>query len=116
MRAARTDPSHYFVTQVQNSVKEIFGDAIISVSSAGTGPMYSFYEILKSPCISVGCTYIYSRIHSPNEFARLDYLNKTIKCITRLMQRSSITKKESFDKKVICRGLELMLETCKPQF
>ncbi len=89
VRAARTDPSHYFVTQVQNSVKEIFGDAIISVSSAGTGPMYSFYEILKSPCISVGCTYIYSRIHSPNEFARLDYLNKTIKCITRLMQRAA---------------------------
>lgn len=88
VRAARTDPNHSFVTQVQDSVKEIFGDAILSVSSAGTGPMYLFHEILKSPCISVGCTYVYSRIHSPNEFARIDFLNKTIKCITRLMQRA----------------------------
>jgi acetylornithine deacetylase/succinyl-diaminopimelate desuccinylase-like protein len=89
VRAARTDPSHCFVKRVHESVLDVYGDAIISVSSAGTGPMYSFYESLKSPCISFGCTYIYARIHSPNEFARIDFLNKSIKCITRLMKKVS---------------------------
>ncbi|HEY7082817.1 MAG TPA: M20/M25/M40 family metallo-hydrolase [Nitrososphaeraceae archaeon] len=89
VRAARTDPSHHFVKQVRESVVEIYGNAIISVSSAGTGPMYSFYEGLKSPCVSFGCTYVYARIHSPNEFARLDFLNKSIKCLTRLMNKVS---------------------------
>lgn len=89
VRAVRTDPSHYFVKYVQDSAKETFGEAILSVSSAATGPMYTFYELLNSPCISIGSTYVYSRIHSPNEFARLDFLNKTIKCITRLMKKAS---------------------------
>lgn len=88
-RAARTDPNHYFVKYIQDSATEIFGNAVLSFSSAGTGPMYPFHEILKSPCISIGCTYVYSRIHSPNEFARLDLLNKAIKCITRVMKKAS---------------------------
>jgi acetylornithine deacetylase/succinyl-diaminopimelate desuccinylase-like protein len=89
VRAARTDPSHSFVKQVHESVLDIFGDAILSVSSAGTGPMYSFYKGLNSPCVSFGCTYIYARIHSPNEFARIDFLNKSMKCITRLINKVS---------------------------
>src|ERR671913_547013 len=66
-RVSATDP---FVNIVQEAAKEIFGSVITSVSSAGTGPMHSFIEILKSPCVSVGSTYVYAKIHSPNEFAR----------------------------------------------
>ncbi|MFL6477821.1 MAG: acetylornithine deacetylase, partial [Nitrososphaera sp.] len=54
---------------------------------AGTGPMYSFTKVLKAPCISIGSTYMFARIHSPNEFARIDLLNKTTKCIGRIMER-----------------------------
>jgi acetylornithine deacetylase/succinyl-diaminopimelate desuccinylase-like protein len=57
----------------------------LNVSNAGTGPMYSFMDILKSPCISIGSTYMFSRIHSPNEFARIDLLKKTTKCICLIM-------------------------------
>jgi acetylornithine deacetylase/succinyl-diaminopimelate desuccinylase-like protein len=85
--AARTPINDVFVRQVEQAAKEIFGSAIISVSSAGTGPMYSFAKVLKAPCISVGSTYLFARIHSPNEFARIDLLNKTTKCIMRLMER-----------------------------
>jgi di/tripeptidase len=66
---------------VQSSANKIFGDSIISVSSAGTGPMYEFIELLKAPCISIGGTYIFSKIHSPNEYARIDILEKTTKCM-----------------------------------
>jgi acetylornithine deacetylase/succinyl-diaminopimelate desuccinylase-like protein len=85
--AARTPISDPFVRQVEQAAKEIFGSAIISVSSAGTGPMYSFAKALKAPCISIGGTYMFARIHSPNEFARIDLLNKATKCIGRVMER-----------------------------
>ena len=85
--AARTPIRDPFVRQVQQAAKETFGNAITSVSSAGTGPMYSFVKVLKAPCISIGGTYMFARIHSPNEFARIDLLNKTTKCIGRIMER-----------------------------
>ena len=84
--AARTDSSHPFVSQVKDASDKIFGTSILNVSNAGTGPMYPFVDILKSPCISIGSTYMFSRIHSPNEFARVDLLKKTTKCMCLIMQ------------------------------
>ncbi|HKU49909.1 MAG TPA: M20/M25/M40 family metallo-hydrolase [Nitrososphaera sp.] len=84
--AARTPINDPFVRQVEQAAKETFGTAIISVSSAGTGPMHSFAKVLEAPCISVGSTYMFARIHSPNEFARVDLLNKTTKCIGRILE------------------------------
>ncbi|HYZ65168.1 MAG TPA: M20/M25/M40 family metallo-hydrolase, partial [Nitrososphaeraceae archaeon] len=83
-RVSATDP---FVNIVQEAAKEIFGSVITSVSSAGTGPMHSFIEVLKSPCVSVGSTYVYAKIHSPNEFARVDLLNNATKCICNIMEK-----------------------------
>jgi len=85
--AARTPISHPFVRQVEKAAEETFGSSIISVSSAGTGPMYSFVKVLGAPCISIGSTYIFARIHSPNEFARIDLLNKATKCMGRILQK-----------------------------
>jgi acetylornithine deacetylase/succinyl-diaminopimelate desuccinylase-like protein len=84
--AARTPINDPFVRQVEQAAKQAFGTAIISVSSAGTGPMHSFAKVLEAPCISVGSTYMFARIHSPNEFARVDLLNKTTKCIGRILE------------------------------
>ena len=83
--AARTDSSHPFVSQVQDAADKSFGKSILNVSNAGTGPMYPFVEILNAPCISIGSTYMFSRIHSPNEFARIDLLKKTTKCMCMIM-------------------------------
>lgn len=88
--AARTPTSDPFVKKVAEAAKESFGDVILSVSSAGTGPMYSFVKVLKAPCISVGSTYMFARIHSPNEFARIDLLNKCTKCIGRIMSKFAL--------------------------
>jgi acetylornithine deacetylase/succinyl-diaminopimelate desuccinylase-like protein len=85
--ASRTKISDPFVHMVQKAADDSFGRSIVSVSSAGTGPMYSFSKVLKAPCISVGSTYVYSRIHSPNEFARIDLLRKTTKCICKIMRK-----------------------------
>jgi acetylornithine deacetylase/succinyl-diaminopimelate desuccinylase-like protein len=83
--AARTNSSHPFVSQVKDAADKSFGTSILNVSNAGTGPMFPFVEILKAPCISIGSTYMFSRIHSPNEFARVDLLKKTTKCMCMIM-------------------------------
>jgi acetylornithine deacetylase/succinyl-diaminopimelate desuccinylase-like protein len=85
--ASRTPVDHEFVKLIEQCAVEEYGEAITSVSSAGTGPMSYFAEILDVPCVSVGSTYKYSRIHSPNEFTRIDLLQKTIKCIGRVIEK-----------------------------
>jgi len=85
--AARTDPNEPFVKNVKSSADEIFGKSILNVSNAGTGPMHSFVKYLHAPCISIGSTYIFSKIHSPNEFARIDLLKKTTKCICQILEK-----------------------------
>ncbi len=85
--AARTDPGDPFVKNVQTSADKIFGKSILNVSNAGTGPMHSFVKFLKAPCISIGSTYIFSKIHSPNEFTRIDLLKKTTKCICQILEK-----------------------------
>lgn len=85
--AARTSIDDPFVKQVKSAADESFGTSILNVSNAGTGPMYSFVEHLEAPCISVGSTYMFARIHSPNEFARVDLLKKTTKCICLVMEK-----------------------------
>jgi acetylornithine deacetylase/succinyl-diaminopimelate desuccinylase-like protein len=85
----KTEINNYYVKLVQEAANRVFGDSIISVSSAGTGPMYDFINLLKVPCISIGGTYIFSRIHSPNEYARIDLLEKTTKCMITIINNIS---------------------------
>lgn len=85
--ACRIPVNNEFVKLVEASALEEFGKVIKSISSAGTGPMWYFDNILKCPCVSIGCTYKYSRIHSPNEFVRIDLIKKTTKCIGTIIER-----------------------------
>ena len=84
--AARTKISDPFVKTVKKAADDSFGTSIISISSAGTGPMFSFVKFLSAPCIAIGSTYIFSRIHSPNEFTRIDLLKKTTKCMCKIIR------------------------------
>jgi acetylornithine deacetylase/succinyl-diaminopimelate desuccinylase-like protein len=85
--ASRTKITDPFVGIVKEAADESFGESILNISSAGTGPMYSFSKVLNAPCIAIGSTYIYSRIHSPNEFARIDLLRKTTKCMCKIIRK-----------------------------
>ncbi len=87
--AARTNPNEELVKTTCDSAKKIFGDYILNVSSAGTGPMYSFVNNLRVPCISIGASYVFCRMHSPNEFAKIDLLSKTTKCFCVLLEQFS---------------------------
>ena len=87
--AARTSINEEIVDVVCNSAKQIFGDYILNISNAGTGPMHAFVHVLRAPCISIGSSYIFCRMHSPNEFAKIDLLNKTTKCLCLLIENFS---------------------------
>ncbi len=85
--ACRIPVNNEFVKLVEMCAREEYGKVVKSISSAGTGPMWYFNQILKCPCVGIGCTYKYSRIHSPNEFARIDLIKKTTKCIGNIMEK-----------------------------
>lgn len=72
-RAARTSLNEEIVRDAAEAARVTFGKkALISVSSAGTGPMYLFVNELKTPSICIGCTHAFSRAHAPDENLRLD--------------------------------------------
>ena len=87
--AARTDSKHPFVSHVTSAASKSFGKYILSVSSAGTGPMHSFTKILNAPAIAIGSTHVFSRIHSPNEYTRIDLLKKATKCMCIILENFS---------------------------
>jgi len=87
--AARTDSKHPFVSHVISAASKSFGKYILSVSSAGTGPMHSFTKILNAPAIAIGSTHVFSRIHSPNEYTRIDLLKKATKCMCIILENFS---------------------------
>jgi acetylornithine deacetylase/succinyl-diaminopimelate desuccinylase-like protein len=91
--AARTSVNHQFVGIVKKAAIEVYGEAIINVSSAGTGPMYYFDKMLGVPSVCVGGTDISNRTHSPNEYMRIDSLNKTTKCIAIILEKFAHTEK-----------------------
>ena len=85
---ARTKPiDSPFIKVVEESAVHIFNSTIKSISSAATGPMYYFINLLNVPCVCIGSSYKYGKSHSPNEFARLDFLNKTTKWISIIIEK-----------------------------
>jgi acetylornithine deacetylase/succinyl-diaminopimelate desuccinylase-like protein len=90
--ACRIPVNNEFVNLVERCAIEEYGKVVKSISSAGTGPMWYFNKILKCPCVGIGCTYKYSRMHSPNEFARIDLIKKTTKCIGNIMEKFAESK------------------------
>jgi len=93
--AARTSTDEKIVNVVCDSAKKIFGDYILNISNAGTGPMHAFVDVLGAPCVSIGSSFIFCRMHSPNEFAKIDLLNKTTKCLCMLIENFSRSNSEN---------------------
>jgi acetylornithine deacetylase/succinyl-diaminopimelate desuccinylase-like protein len=55
--------------------------------------MYYFDKLLGVPSVCVGGTDISNRTHSPNEYMRIDSLNKTTKCIAIILEKFAHTEK-----------------------
>lgn len=91
--AARTSPSDPFVqAAVRAAEQEYSKPPVVSISSAGTGPMYLFTKNLKAPCICIGVGYPYTRGHSPNENMRIQDFVKGTKWLARTIVNFVKTK------------------------
>jgi acetylornithine deacetylase/succinyl-diaminopimelate desuccinylase-like protein len=87
--ASRTALDNEYVDLVVGAAKKIYNDVILNISSPGTGPMYSFKKLLSVDSICIGSTVLPNKIHSPNEFADIDLLNKATKCFIEIIERVS---------------------------
>lgn len=86
--SSRTKFKDPFVDIVKKSARLIFGrNPVVNLSSAGSGPMYLLVQSLKVPCVAVGCSYIFSNIHSHNEYARIDLLSRGTRLIMEIISR-----------------------------
>lgn len=84
--AARTSLNEEIVHDAKEAARQTYGrEAVISVSSAGTGPMHLFVNKLKTPSICVGCTHAFERSHAPNENLRLDVFVEGTKWVARTL-------------------------------
>jgi di/tripeptidase len=77
---------------IVEAAKKIFNGVILNISSPGTGPMYLFRKYLAVDSICIGSTILPNKMHSPNEFAYIDLLNKTTKCFIEIIK--DVSKKQ----------------------
>jgi acetylornithine deacetylase/succinyl-diaminopimelate desuccinylase-like protein len=86
--SSRTKFKDPFVDIVKESARSVFGrNPVVNLSSAGSGPMDLLVRALKVPCVAVGCSYIFSNIHSHNEYARIDLLSRGTRLIAEIISR-----------------------------
>lgn len=86
----RTSPDHPFVRAVRNAADGAYGTHVLSVTYPETGPIWHFSTKLHAPCILAGGTPMRTPLHAPNEYARIDYMEKTAKMIIGLLNRPSV--------------------------
>ena len=78
--------NNQFISVVEQTAKNLFGKTVKSISSAATGPMHYFMNILEAPCVCIGSSYKYGKAHSPNEYARLDLLYKNTEYMIKIIE------------------------------
>jgi len=77
-KAKRTPYKAPIAVAARSAAEEVYSTRpVVTVSSAGTGPMYLF----KAPCVAIGGGSAFSHAHSPNENLRLDLFVKGMKWV-----------------------------------
>jgi len=89
----KTPIADRFVQTVVKTAERVYGGkAVIYPTSAGSGPMHLFRNLLGYPVISVGCGHPESNGHAPNENLRVDSFVKGTKFMAAIMQNFGTSK------------------------
>jgi len=84
----RVDPDSEIVMVSAEAARETYGkEAVLAVSSPGTGPMYLIARNLGIPCTSVGVGHPLQYYHAPNENQRIDVYIQGTKWMARTLYR-----------------------------
>ena len=83
-RAKRTSHRAPIAVAAREAAAEVYSTTpVVTVSSAGTGPMYLF----EAPCVAIGGGSAFSHAHAPNENLRLDLFVKGMKWVSATVDR-----------------------------
>jgi acetylornithine deacetylase/succinyl-diaminopimelate desuccinylase-like protein len=83
-KAKRTSHKAPIAVAARGAAEEVYSTKpVVTVSSAGTGPMYLF----KAPCVAIGGGSAFSHAHAPNENLRLDLFVKGMKWVATTVDR-----------------------------
>ena len=78
-----TDP---FVAIVAKAAEKIYEKrAVVYPTSAGSGPMHLFRNLLGCPVVSAGCSHADAKVHAPNENLTIDGFIKGTKFMATIM-------------------------------
>jgi acetylornithine deacetylase/succinyl-diaminopimelate desuccinylase-like protein len=82
----RTPVSDPFVKLVSETAEKVYGkEAVIYPSSAGSGPMHLFRNVLGYPVVSAGCSHPEANVHAPDENLKISSFIKGTKFIATLI-------------------------------
>ncbi|MDO8491537.1 MAG: M20/M25/M40 family metallo-hydrolase [Dehalococcoidia bacterium] len=85
---ARTPLDSPFVSLVGDAARDVYKmEPVVVPTSAGTGPMFAFTDVLGLPVASSGVSYPDSRVHAPDENMRLSDFDKAIKHMAAIIER-----------------------------
>ncbi|MGH8103550.1 MAG: M20/M25/M40 family metallo-hydrolase [bacterium] len=88
---ARTPIDHPFVSLVKRACEKTHGKkAILSLTTAGTGPMYPFAKYLRVPIVSIGSSYPDAGAHAPDEHWRLNDIKTGIEQIVNVFRELAV--------------------------
>lgn len=89
-RAKRTPPKAPIAVAAREAGAAVYGKSpVVTVSSAGTGPMYLF----EAPSVAIGGGSPLSHAHAPNENVRLDLFLKGMKWVADTVERFAASGK-----------------------
>ena len=84
---SKTPITDKFVQTVVRTAGKVYGQkAVVYPTSAGSGPMHLFRNLLGYPVVSVGCSHPEANGHAPNENLRIDSFVKGTKFMATIMQ------------------------------
>ena len=83
---AKTPVTDEFVSVVARAAEQVYGKtAVIYPTSAASGPMHLFRNILRAPVVSAGCSHADAKGHAPNENLTLEGFIKGTKFMATIL-------------------------------
>lgn len=83
---SRTSPAHPFVGVVRKAADAAYGTHVLSIIYPETGPLWHFATRLGAPCVLAGGTHVHSPIHAPDEWTRIDLLERTSRMMVSVLE------------------------------
>ncbi len=82
-----TKPDEPIIKYAVEAAKDVYGaPAVVSPISGGSGPIYTFTDLLGIPLAGAGVGYYASRAHAPNENIRLNDFIKSVKHVYGMLE------------------------------